>query len=73
VPSLDLKSLSLDGFNFFEFYFRTVNWAEGLFEAIANEYRVVALELIGIDTLWDIAFEAQTEQVTVLSSLTHTG
>eukprot|EP01127_Copromyxa_protea_P022514 TRINITY_DN8090_c0_g1_i1.p1 TRINITY_DN8090_c0_g1~~TRINITY_DN8090_c0_g1_i1.p1 ORF type:complete len:2714 (-),score=433.50 TRINITY_DN8090_c0_g1_i1:44-7879(-) len=63
VATLNLRFLSPEGFSFFEYYFRMVNWSEHLLEQIGNEHRVLSLELIGIDMLWKIAFEASNPQV----------
>eukprot|EP00736_Rhodelphis_marinus_P012162 Rmarinus@m.24887 len=71
VDTLDFSGLTEAGFQFFEYFFRSVNWKNNTFAQIdtseargqPSSYFVLSFDLIGMDYLWRIILEAESAKV----------
>ena len=61
---LSFVNITLQGYRFYEYFFRYSNWKEGRFEQNRqSHFSVLHLELLGIDGLWRLLFEAKDNAV----------
>ncbi|KNC51052.1 uncharacterized protein AMSG_12028 [Thecamonas trahens ATCC 50062] len=61
---LSFVSITLQGYRFYEYFFRYINWKEKRFEQSGTtHFSVLSLQLIGIDGLWRLAWEARDAEV----------
>lgn len=64
IGTVDFSTLSSAGFDMFEYYYKYVNWKRGQFEQPnERQYIVKAIELLGTERLWRIAFSVVSTDV----------
>jgi ubiquitin carboxyl-terminal hydrolase 34 len=72
-PEIDMATLTLHGFNFFEYLFKTINVELKRFEPATDrmtpgrDFVVCTFDIVGIDLLWRICLEAHNTEVSQLA------